>query len=72
MTTTYLSLFVGILLVLLFTAAVVWVRRTFFATTASPYIDTAAMIFGLVIIVYLLLTAVGLWPFHDQRVPQVR
>lgn len=69
--TTYVQLFVGIVIVLAFVAAVIWTRRTFFATT-PPVIDTVVGIFGLIVICWLLLNALGLVPFHDPKVPQVR
>lgn len=68
---TYLQLFLGIFIVMLFVAAVVWVRRTLFPTTPTQ-IETAVGIFGLIVICWLLLTALGLVPLHDPKVLQLR
>ena len=67
---TFLQLFIGILIVLLFVAAVIWVRRTLFPTTPA-IIETVVGIFGVILICYLLLTALGILP-HDPKVPQLR
>jgi threonine/homoserine/homoserine lactone efflux protein len=65
------ELLLWVVLICIIGSLAIWARRQL-APQFPPLVDTVIGVFCLVVIIWLMLTALGLMPVRDPKVPSLR